>query len=658
VKLYRHKNIARQPANKRPPVVRFAIAVGALIVCSVTQAQTQLLWGDTHLHTSNSVDAYMAGNRSAGPDVAYRYATGKPVVHPYNRTRIQIVEPLDFLVVSDHAEYLGVVPVVMSGDFEQPEAGIFERVKSWAMVNILAYVIEDPLDGTKSFTGLMPEPEIQSGDSRDPIATAIEAGTDGGLESLGLINDDAAIRISASQWSKSMDIADDYYEPGVFTTLVGWEWSQTASGANLHRIVLSDIDGAAAKSIDPIGSDDAPYPEQLWDALEAVSETTGATFLSIPHNPNVSKGYMFAKRTVKGEEIDPAYANKRMKWEPIAEVTQIKGDSETHPDLSPEDDFADFEQFDFYLQAFPQAQDYQIQKGDTARSALKNGLELEDAMGVNPFKFGMIGSTDSHTSMASAEEPNFWGKVATDSTPSTKRRTDEDGYADGIQSFNGWNMSAGGLAAVWSEENTRESIVAAMQRRETYATTGPRIQLRLFGGWNFTEADALSPDLATIGYAGGVPMGGVLSDAPAATAPQFLIHATRGTQDHNLDRIQIIKGWTAGTGQAEEKIFNVAWSGDRQLDSSGKLPPVGSTADIKSGKTANDIGATELAALWIDPEFDPAQNAFYYVRVLQIPTVRHSQLDAIALGIDTPHEGPATIQERAYSSPIWYSATD
>ena len=639
--------------------VRMLFCFSALLVCAASQAQTQtqLLWGDTHLHTSYSVDAYMAGNRSAGPDVAYRYAKGKPVVHPYNKTRIQIIEPLDFLVVSDHAEYLGVIPVVMGGDFEQPEAGLFERAKSWAMINVLAYLIEDPLEGTKRFTGLLPEPEIQSGDSRDPIATAIEMGTDGGLESLGLINDDAARRISASQWSRSMQIADDHYQPGEFTSLVGWEWSQTASGANLHRIVLSDIDGAGAKNIDPIGSDDAPYPEDLWDALEAVSATTGAAFVSIPHNSNLSKGYMFAKRTLKGETINPDYANKRMKWEPVAEVTQIKGDSETHPDLSPEDEFADFEQFNFYLQAFPQAQGYQIQKGDTARSALKNGLEVEADIGVNPFKFGMIGSTDSHTSMASAEEPNFWGKVATDSTPSTKRRADEDGYADGVQSFNGWNMSAGGLAAVWSEENTRESIVAAMKRREIYATTGPRIQVRLFGGWHFAEDDALSANLAAIGYAGGVPMGGELGNAPEATAPRFLVRATRGPMDHNLDRIQIIKGWTDTAGEAHEKIYNVAWSGNRQSDAGGELPSVGNTASIESGDTANSIGAAELAAVWIDPEFNPSENAFYYARVLQIPTVRHSQLDAIALGIDTPYEGPATIQERAYTSPIWYSPT-
>jgi hypothetical protein len=642
-----HKNI----------LVTGSLVVAALLPLTgaLAQAETKLLWGDTHLHTAFSVDAYMAGNRSLGPDAAYRYAKGEPVVHPYNNTRVQIQQPLDFLAVSDHAEYLGVIPVVLSGNYDQPEAGFLQKIKSWVLISFLNYAIEDPLAGTKRFTGLLPEPEIQSGDSRDPIATAIEAGTDGGLGSLGLIDDDAATRISASQWTKSMQIADRHNKPGEFTALVGWEWSQTASGANLHRIVVSDADGSTAAGIDPVGSDDAPYPEDLWDALEVLSTQTSAEFISIPHNSNLSKGYMFAKTTVKGEEISSDYARTRMKWEPIVEATQIKGDSETHPDLAPADEFAQFERFNFYLQAFPQAQGYKVQKGDTVRSALKNGLELESDIGLNPFKFGLIGSTDAHTSIASAEESNFWGKVATDSTPATKRRDDPSGYADGKQSFNGWNMSAGGLAAVWSKDNSREAIIAAMQRRETYATTGPRIQVRMFAGWQFTAEDAKSADIANIGYSGGVPMGGELSAAPTDSAPGFLLRAARGPLDHNLDRIQIIKGWIDASGNAQEKIFNVAWSGDRQLDNNGKLSDVGTTANVRTGNTSNTIGAAELATLWIDPEFDPAQSAFYYARVLQIPTVRHSQLDAIALGIDTPYEGPATIVERAYTSPIWYT---
>ncbi|MEP0203378.1 MAG: DUF3604 domain-containing protein [Halioglobus sp.] len=634
-----------------------SMAAATLLPASVTWAQTEtkLLWGDTHLHTSFSVDAYMAGNRSLGPDAAYRYAKGEPVVHPYNNTRVQIQQPLDFLAVSDHAEYLGVIPVILGGDYDQSEAGIFQEIKSWMMITALNYAIEDPLEGTKRFTGLLPEPEIQSGDSRDPIAAAVEAGTDGGLAGLGLIDDDAALRISASQWTKSMQIADRHNAPGEFTALVGWEWTQTASGANLHRIVVSDIDGSTATGIDPVGSGEAPYPEDLWNELEALSNKTNADFISIPHNSNLSKGYMFAKTTLKGEAIGSNYARTRMKWEPLVEATQIKGDSETHPDLAPGDEFAEFERFNFYLQAFPQALGYKAQQGDTVRSALKSGLELEKNIGVNPFKFGLIGSTDAHTSIASAEESNFWGKVATDSTPSTKRRDDPSGYSDGKQSFNGWNMSAGGLAAVWSEDNSREAIIAAMRRRETYATTGPRIQVRMFAGWEFSQADAESAEFVSIGYSGGVPMGGELSASPSNSAPSFLLRASRGPMDHNLDRIQIIKGWTDASGMAQEKIFNVAWSGDRQLDGAGKLAPVGSTANTQTGITANTIGSTELATVWMDPEFDPNQSAFYYARVIQIPTVRHSQLDAIALGVDTPYEGPATIQERAYTSPIWYT---
>jgi hypothetical protein len=423
---------------------------------------------------------------------------------------------------------------------------------------------------------------------------------------------------------------------------------------------VSDTDGKTASTFDPVGSDDAPYPEQLWDKLAEISAETGADFVSIPHNSNLSKGYMFAKRQLNGDALDTEYAIKRAKWEPLVEVTQIKGDSETHPDLAPTDEFSDFERFNFYLQAVPQAQGYKAQQGDTIRSALKAGLELQQELGVNPFKFGMIGSTDSHSGMASAEEPNFWGKVSVDSIPENKRRNDvgsEDIYSNGVDSFNGWNMSAGGLAAVWAVDNTREEIIAAMKRRETYATTGPRINVRLFAGWEFSEADLTSEDVPTIGYAKGVPMGGELNAAADGASPSFLVTAVKGGLDHNLDRIQIVKGWLDKNNVAQEKIFNVAWSEGRELDANGKLSAVGSTANVRTGKTANTIGAEQLATVWTDPEFDPSSNAMYYARVLQIPTVRHSQLDAVALGIETPYEGPATIQERAYTSPVWYNAS-
>ncbi|MEP4146010.1 MAG: DUF3604 domain-containing protein [Halioglobus sp.] len=630
-----------------------------LLVSSSALAETQLLWGDTHLHTANSPDAFMAGNRTAGPDVAYRYAKGEPVIHPYAGNRVQINEPLDFLAVADHAEYLGIFPEVMSGRAEQPEADLFEKIKSFFYVELIRYFIADPRKGTETFRGMMATTDIQPGDTRDPIATANEAGNGIGLSDIGLINDEAAARISASQWTRSMEVADHYYQPGKFTTLVGWEWSQTASGANLHRVVLSDTDGKTASTFSPIGADDAPYPEQLWDQLATLSASVDANFISIPHNSNISKGYMFAKTTVAGEPITADYASKRSRWEPLVEATQIKGDSETHPDLAPDDEFADFERYSFYIQGISEGQVYKVQKGDTVRSALKNGIELEKDTGVNPFKLGMIGSTDAHTSLASAEEPNFWGKMSTDSIPRNKRGDDPDGYANGKTSTNGWTMSASGLAAVWSDDNSREAIIAAMKRRETYATTGPRIGVRFFGGWDYKEEDAQAADMAAVGYAGGVPMGGELARAPAGAAPRFLMAASKGALDHNLDRIQVVKLWLNSDGQAEEKIFNVAWSGstsgERALQADGKLPAVGNSADTTTGKTENSIGAPQLSALWIDPEFDAEQTALYYLRVLQIPTVRHSQLDAIALGIETPFEGPATIQERAYTSPIWYS---
>ena len=646
----------RRLSVKKITVIGTTLLVSAvtLATASADDEDKRLLWGDTHLHSSYSADAFMAGNRDAGPDTAYRFAKGEPVVHPYARNRVQINEPLDFLAVADHAEYLGVLPPVLSGEFEQPEAGLFEALKSWVLIKVLNWSIEDPGEGTKNFTLRLPVPEIQSGDSRDPIQAAIDAGTDGGLESFGLINEQAAKRISASQWVTSMEAAERHNQPGVFTTLVGWEWSQTASAANLHRIVVSDIAPEQAQEIDPVGADDAPYPEQLWDSLDTLGQQTRANFIAIPHNSNLSKGYMFAPRQLNGEDMTETYARKRVKWEPLVEVTQIKGDSETHPDLAPKDEFANFERFDFYLQKFPQAQGYKIQRGDTIRTALQDGMTLEQDTGVNPFQFGLIGSTDAHTSMASAEEPNFWGKVATDSIPQNKRREDPDGYADGRQSFNGWSMQAAGLAAVWSEGNDRQSIIAAMQRRETYATTGPRIVLRAFAGWDFSEEDLTQEDFASRGYSRGVPMGGELDKAPTGAAPRFMILAARGVQDHNLDRIQVVKSWLDGDGKPREKIFDVAWSGGRSADVRGKLPSVGTSANISTGKTTNTIGAQQLATVWQDPEFSPDRPAVYYIRVLQIPTVRHSQMDAIALGAETPYEGPATIQERAYSSPFWY----
>ncbi len=626
------------------------ITLSALLAMPTVAADRQLLWGDTHLHTSYSTDAFMAGNRDADPDTAYRLAKGEPVVHPFNRTRVQLSRPLDFLVIADHAEGLGVLGQIYSEDPDMSNSWFWQRWTSAFFLNRFRGSISDPAVGTAQFRSRMSPPLVSPGETVDPLSVGERVGLVDALTRL--IPLETIQNMSASMWEKSVTAAEAHYEPGVFTPLIGWEWTQTANGVNLHRVVMSTLNGEEAATIDPVGSDENPYPEDLWAGLDALTEATNARFLSIPHNPNLSKGYMFADRTVRGEDITADYARTRMEWEPVAEVTQIKGDSETHPSLSPDDEFADFEQFEFYLQASPQNLNYAPAVGDYARTALMRGLEIEERIGVNPFQFGMIGSTDSHTSVASAEEPNFWGKVALDSIPENKRQ--EDGIS-GTVDFNGWNMSASGLAAVWAEENTRDAIFEAFTRKEVYATTGPRIALRVFGGWGFADGAEDTDDLAGVGYANGVPMGGDLSGSAAqGDAVQMLIRATRDPDGANLDRVQIVKGWLGTDGKAREKVFDVAWSGDRAQDANGKVPAVGNTVDIATGSFTNDIGAPELSVLWTDPAFDPTQKAFYYVRVLQIPTVRHSQLDAIALGVSTPFEGPATIQERAYSSPIWY----
>jgi hypothetical protein len=445
-----------------------------------------------------------------------------------------------------------------------------------------------------------------------------------------------------------MDAAERYNEPGKFTTLVGWEFSSVPNGANLHRVVVSPIDPERAKSFIPFSSIDSVNPEDLWRWLDNTKKETGADFVAIPHNSNISKGRMFASVDFEGRPIDADYARLRSTWEPIAEVTQIKGTSETHPALSPNDDFADFELYSRLIENRPDAQHESTPtQGDFVRGALKTGIEIEQQIGVNPFKIGMIGSTDGHTALPSAEENNFMGKFVLDSTPEMK----EDSGGRG----SGWIMSTSGLAAVWAKQNTRDEIVAAMKRREVYGTSGPRIAVRFFGGFDFTADDAAASDLAATGYAKGVPMGGDLSGDGGRHAPSFLVQAVKDPKDGNLDRIQIVKGWLGADGKAREKIFDIAWSAGRAPGADGKLPSVGNTVDVETASYNNTIGAAELVTVWSDPEFDPDAHAFYYARVLQIPTPRNSLYDSVALQKPPPEGIPTAIQERAYSSPIWYS---
>lgn len=627
-------------------------AIAAALTCAssmpaLASEPTQLLWGDTHLHTSYSFDAFLNQNRSADPDTAYRWAKGLPVIHPYNRARVQVDTPLDFLVVADHAEMMGVMRAIESDTAELEDLGIIGNIKRWFAIKVIRGAMESENEGSDVFVSLLPK-NVEN-PSGDPVVDSGGAG----IES-GAFGDTTKTEISA--WSDIVDAAERHNEPGKFTTLIGWEWSSIPTGANLHRVVFTPDGADKAKQFLPFGSDQSQYPQDLWQWLEDTQERTGTRFVAIPHNSNISKGYMFAETTLKNKPMDLEYIKTRMKWEPIAEATQIKGDSETHPAISPNDEFAEFETYSHYIQQGKE--EYNPQQADYIRGGLKRGLAIEQELGANPYKFGLIGSTDAHTGIASAEEDNFWGKLALDSTPETKRmfpELDESGGM-GDMAANGWSMSASGLAAVWAKENTRDEIFAAFQRKEVYATTGPRLKVRLFGGWEFDEQAAEAENLADIGYAQGVPMGGDLEGNDAnERSPQFLIRATKDPKNANLDRVQVVKGWVDANGQQHEQVFNVAWSGERQLDDNGKLKAVGNTVDLTTGAYSNSIGSPELSTVWTDPSFNAEQRAFYYVRVLQIPTPRHSLYDAIALQSEIPSEGPATIQERAYTSPIWYT---
>ena len=583
----------------------------------------QVFFGDTHLHTAYSADAGLA-MATTTPDDAFRFAKGETVTSSQGlRARLQ--RPYDFLVVTDHAENLGVAIALEEKDPVLQE-------------------IEWGKDLQQRF----------GGGSLDERASAYELWF-GTVNTPGAEDPTAETEMGSDMWKRMTQAAEDHNDPGQFTAFIGFEWTSGPDGNNLHRnIIFRDGKDIADQIGQPFSAYDSDDPEEFWTWMEGVQRRTGAQIFAIPHNGNLSNGLMFDDVTLSGDPLTRAYAERRQKWEPIYEVTQIKGDSETHPLQSPNDEFADFATYDHLLDAAAAARGEAVRQvvkeGDYARRALRVGLDLEQSLGVNPFKFGLIGSTDSHSTMASAEENNFWGKFALDSTPSARTV----GTLPGTENMFG--MSAAGLAAVWAEENTRASIFEAFQRKEVYATSGPRIALRFFGGFDFIDADASSRELAKVGYARGVPMGGALTAAPAGQAPGFLIHAVKDPKEANLDRVQVVKGWLGSDGETHEKIYDVAWSGNRQIGADGKLPAVGSTVNLDTGTYTNDIGTAELAKVWHDPDFDPDQRAFYYVRVLQIPTPRYSLLDAIALQIDNAETGQvASIQERAYSSPIWYT---
>jgi hypothetical protein len=614
--------------------IRIALIIALLsLVKTVSAEDRQLYWGDTHLHTSNSFDAFALGNQSMGVQDAYNFAKGIPVIHPASKSRVKIETPLDFLVIADHAEYLGVFRKVYEDGIPDDNLGVVDKIRKWYLeYRVRKAIDEDGIAGLVS--GMMKN-------QGDPI----EAARDTTLN-LGFVPNTELMTRTA--WAEYIKLADANNAPGTFTTLIGWEWSPIPGGANLHRVVFTDANAETASTFQPFHLGDSPYPEDLWNWLESISTETSSDFIAIPHNSNISKGFMFPEITIKGEPVTAEYARARAKWEPIAEITQIKGDSETISGLSPNDDFADFETYSHFIQA--KVEDYVPSKGDYVRSGLKRGLEFSKSLGVNPFKMGVIGSTDSHTGLASAEEQNFHGKFARDGIPASKLKN-----PDAPDRASGWSFSAQGIAAVWADRNDREAIMAAFKRREVYGTSGPRIKLRFFGGWDFTKADLQKPDYVQEAYRKGVPMGGDLYTNDKNSPPTFLVHAFRDPKSANLDRIQIVKGWLDNTGQSQERVFDVSWSDNRVRGQDEKIPAIGSSVNSKNATYSNDRGANELSAIWTDETFDASQESFYYMRVLEIPTPRHALGDALALGMKTPDRGPIEIQERAYSSPIWYT---
>ncbi len=575
-------------------------------------------WGDTHLHTYLSSDAYLLGTIIT-PDQAYRFAKGE-AIRATGGDDVRIRKPLDFLMVADHAENLGAIPALVAGN---KHLAATEHGKKIAAVLAGLPALPDVLRART-------RDEFDKGNMAISKAKSAKGGDFG-------IDDEFKLEV----WKQVVAIAEKHNDPGKFTTFAGYEYS--SSPPMLHRNVLyAGGPGDTLKTL-PYSKYDSPNPEDLWAYLESYRKRTRSDVISIPHNSNLSGGAMFMTVTYEGKAITPDYARIRSSIEPLVEVTQIKGDSETHPFISPNDEFADFEPRGKLNSSDPKT----LARASYARAALQTGLDIEASIGVNPYKFGMIGATDAHTGLATVDEDNFWGKMGANE-PSRYR-------ASALSQF-----SASGYAGVWATENTREAIFAAMKRREVYATTGPRMTLRFFGGWEYAESDAERPDIAEVGYQLGVPMGGDLIQTKDK-APSFLIRATKDPDGANLDRVQIVKGWRTTKGKLQEKVCDVTWpvngkSGHRKITSDGKLPAVGSTVDLEEASYRNTIGSPELSAVWTDPDFNKREAAVYYVRVLEIPTPRWTTYDAKVYGLKKIQQKPAAvIQERAYSSPIWYT---
>jgi hypothetical protein len=598
---------------------------------------TNVYFGDTHVHTGLSADAGGSGTRLM-PREAYRFARGEQVTSNTGQP-VKLARPLDFYMITDHSDAMGAIIDILKG-----------------APNILA-----DADGRKFHE------EFNAGGQRaaDAMFQLITQFAQGEISDA--INYQPGNPAYKRVWDDIIRAAEEFNQPGRFTTFIAFEWTSLVKGNNLHRNVIFRDGPERARQVlpftttPPLGSRN---PRDLWKYLENYEQKTGGDVLAIPHNGNLSNGMMFAIRDDfdNGAPLDREYAELRQKWERLYEVTQMKGDGEAHPLLSPEDEFADFENWDAGNLDLSQAKTKKMLSGEYARAGLKRGLELEAKLGVNPFKFGMVGASDTHVGLTTTSNDNYFHKFTT-YEPSPDRILNQDGSLHNSNTnpelglaIASWQYITSGLSAVWASENTRGEIFDAMERREVYATTGPRMRVRFFGGWDFQQDDALRRDLAQLGYRQGVPMGSDLPPAPEnAKTPTFLVYALRDPMGANLDRIQIVKGWLDEAGKPQEKIYDIAWSADRQPDANGKLPAVGDTVDLSIPSWTNTIGASELGTVWSDPDFDPSLRAFYYARVIEIPTPRWTAYDRVKFKLDLPAEVRLKTQERAYTSPIWYT---
>jgi len=594
---------------------------------AVAQYPERVFWGDTHLHTDNSIDAFGFGVR-LGPEQALRFARGEKVTATTG-TPAQLDRPLDFLVIADHSDGLGATRRL----YDAPRLLIRdETLRRWHDM-----MHENPQQSQRAVA------ELITAAANNTLPEALR---------------DQAAQAEATEeiWAKHLDTLDRFNEPGKFTALAGFEYTLMPDGNNLHRVVVFRDGSARTKQVRPFPGLGGQVDE-LWDYMAGYEKKTGGRALAIPHNSNVSNGLMFELTMPGGGPMTAEYARKRARWEPVVEATQIKGDSEAHKLLSPNDEFASFGVAGWELGNLPltRRSTPDMFGGNYVREALKRGLTIEAQTGVNPYRFGLVGSTDAHTALSTADENNFFGKH-TGNEPSATRAASPQNLGTDQGRF-GWHYLAGGYAGVWAKANTRAEIFDALMRREVYATTGPRMTVRLFGGFDFTDADFGGQGWVAAGYKRGVPMGGELADS--GKAPTFMIEALKDPRGANLDRVQVIKGWIDASGKTQEKVYDVAWSDpDKRRLARGRVPAVGDTVDRAKASYTNSIGAKQLRKLWRDPDYRSGQNAFYYVRVMEIPTPRWVLFDALRYKIKLPPEAmtDAVAQERAYSSPIWLNA--